>query len=147
MITGTEATGSENPFSALLPSLIGAGIFIYAAKGMYSTRHFIKKEDRIEIDAIVTKKSLVEHDSDTGDTYCYVFKYSINGEQFKTEYMTGHSKSEVGYLIRIYCHKENPEEIILPIEIEHSIVYAVIFLIIAILFVIGGVWVGMTRFI
>jgi hypothetical protein len=93
---------------------------------------YLRKEYRIEVEAIVVNKIKITNDCENPNTYRYVFQYNINGKIFEIEYLTKNSECIVGGIYRVYCNKKNPNRIKLAKDVFWNILFNITLLVIGI---------------
>jgi len=112
--------------------IIGVGLISFSIVHYISRLRILKNKIIVEARVVKTRKRI---DSESGDVFHPVFRYTVNGYQYETKFSTTSSKYPVDTVINIYCYTKNPKKIILPDHIKTGIVFDAIFFVLGIFLV------------
>jgi len=100
--------------------IMGAGFLLFPLVGILE-RQWIYK-NKIEADAVVVTTLMAS--TEEGYTYRPVFRYTVAGTVYETQYTTGDIKPKYpnGTVVRIYCHKDKPNRILVPKDKTRTII-------------------------
>ena len=126
----------------MLPLIIIGLCFIFFPVGFFIQQRNIRKNG-IKINAVVIrteKRRSSNRRRSTGASYFPVFKYTVEGVDFETEYVVGNilPKFNDGETVSIYYHKNKPQNISLPNDLSSEI-FLLLFIIIGVGLVATGI--------
>jgi hypothetical protein len=122
--------------SILIGIAIGIGLIVYSVYDLIYTIQILK--NRIEVDALVIG-NVERPGGDDGPIYHLVFRYWVNGEPFETRYSTGDDRYKLSSIHRIYCYKNNPKKIVLPIGIIKNTIAGILFIVCGVFLIYMGI--------
>ena len=125
------AITSENTSEFTFPFL--GVIFVLLSLCSFIDGWLIKK-NKIEVDATVIRTEETSS-SEGGVSFCPVFCYDIEGRHYVERYIIGNMKPKYpnGTVVRIYCHRKNPNRILIPND-RTRLLLSLFFLVLGLIF-------------
>jgi hypothetical protein len=101
--------------------LLGITVIAMAIWSYFNRLDIIK--NKIEVDATVIRlKKTGSGGGDGGPEYVPVFKYCVDGIEYKKTYPTSGYKHVVGFTTTVYCHKNKPQKSLLPDQLKKELI-------------------------